>query len=617
MRMETSEAAPAEMERPLPRSVLFVSGVESAPVRYRVTNLLEQLSLLRVPATARHYHDEEAISLVAGHEVVIFQRVPWDGYVERLIARARSAGALPVFGIDDLLFDPSRLPPLVSAVDRPEAEAWRHAVQSFRRVFDACDAFLGTTETLARAAAELGKTAFVHRNSLSRELIELSEAARRRKQESRGFCIGYFSGTRTHARDFVQVAGALSKVMSARPEARLLLVGPLQVPRELEGFRARIERLPVVPWRKLPELLARADVNLAPLELDERFCHAKSELKWFEAAAAGVTTIASPTEPFQLAIRDGETGFLARSPQQWEERIIQLIDEPALRQRVAEASRREALSNHGPEASARSLEAALRRMNALRPQLGLGEVGRVSPVEIAALKAAGLGIGKAAIEPADAIAGPDQLATRLQTPPLNGALAARQIFRSVPGRLYRIDVMVSSFRRINNHQIELRLVDARTQARLAHATADASDACDNAWFAFEFEPVEITGERELELTVEATLAPPGQGLSLWYEPSPEGKGSCGDLGPLDLAYRTWLRPAGWRAAPRATSDEQETQALELRLKRAEEQSAAVRVELLAVRQRLLELDDAVRLLSRLRGTLIFRIARRIYRFLRS
>ena len=61
--------------------------------------------------------------------------------------------------------------------------------------------------------------------------------------------------------------------------------------------------------------LANVDLNIAPLQ-DNVFTNCKSELKYFEAAAAGTVTIASPTYAFRNSIVDGVNGFFA-SPIDW------------------------------------------------------------------------------------------------------------------------------------------------------------------------------------------------------------------------------------------------------------------------------------------------------------
>ncbi len=597
----------------LPRSVLILAGIENGPYRYRVVNLAEELRLLGIPATVLHHHDEQALQAAADHELVIFQRVPFDDYVGRLVSRARNAGALAIFGIDDLLFEPAHPPPFLAGLDRGETENWLHMVRAYRQLFDMCDAFLGSTQVLAQAATELGKPSFVHRNALSQELIDRSRAAAAGVKRSEQVRLGYFSGTRTHARDFAVLSPVLARVLLARPQARLQLVGALTLPRELERFNGRIERAPVVPWRALPALLAQADINLAPLELDERFCHAKSELKWFEAAVAGVPTVATPTEPFKLAIRDGENGFLARTEEQWERALLALVDDPGMRTRVANAALADALTHYGPAASVRRLEPTLRSLNGLRPQRDLRGGPRISSMDVAGLKASGMGIGQAAIEPFSAIAGPDQLAVREASVGIQGARTASQAFDCPAGLLYRIDLLVGTHRRLNAHDIHLRLIETRTQKQLAHASADAANACDNAWMQFEFGPVALAVDTGLTFLVEAPAALHTEGLAVWLEPSLSGRGRAADRDKLDLTFRTFLHPPGWAPAQPARDPKHP---LEERVERLENQLAAARFEIVALQRQVEAVARAKLGMNGLRGTLPYKAARKIYRMIK-
>ena len=110
----------------------------------------------------------------------------------------------------------------------------------------------------------------------------------------------------------------------------------------------RIEWRPLQPLRDLPREMARFDINLAPLEVGNPDCEAKSELKFFEAALANVPTIASPTGPFQRAIRHGETGLLATTGDDWYTYLTKLVEDPALRNRLAHDAYHAALAAFGP-----------------------------------------------------------------------------------------------------------------------------------------------------------------------------------------------------------------------------------------------------------------------------
>jgi hypothetical protein len=105
--------------------------------------------------------------------------------------------------------------------------------------------------------------------------------------------------------------------------------------------------------------VAQIDINLAPLELDNPFCQAKSEIKYTEAALVGVPTVASPTEAFVHAIHDGEDGFLAATADEWRQALTRLIEQPALRGQVGEAARRAVYAAYLPEPAAAALVATL------------------------------------------------------------------------------------------------------------------------------------------------------------------------------------------------------------------------------------------------------------------
>jgi hypothetical protein len=164
--------------------------------------------------------------------------------------------------------------------------------------------------------------------------------------------IGYAAGSRTHQRDLALAVPALVQVLSENPSARLVLFRravELEEFPELKRLEDQIEWRELVPVENLPLEYARFDINLAPVEVGNRFCEAKSELKFFEAALVGVPTIASPTQPFVDAIRHGETGFLANSNHEWHESLDRLIRDRELRERTAAKAYRDVLWFYGPE----------------------------------------------------------------------------------------------------------------------------------------------------------------------------------------------------------------------------------------------------------------------------
>jgi SAM-dependent methyltransferase len=90
---------------------------------------------------------------------------------------------------------------------------------------------------------------------------------------------------------------------------------------------------PYCPFERYEEILHGSDIALLPLS-PTRFNGMKSDLKFVECAGHGVVALASPTV-YERTIRDGELGFLFRSPEEFEERLRRLIEDRELRQRIA------------------------------------------------------------------------------------------------------------------------------------------------------------------------------------------------------------------------------------------------------------------------------------------
>lgn len=134
--------------------------------------------------------------------------------------------------------------------------------------------------------------------------------------------------------------------------AALTIVGHLDLTGfpELTPHAPRIERRPLVPHHELGAEYARFDINLAPLEADNPFCQAKSELKYFEAALVHVPTVAAATAPYAAAIQSGINGYIARDEAEWRDHHLTLIDDKDTRERLGCEAYWHAMVRFGPEA---------------------------------------------------------------------------------------------------------------------------------------------------------------------------------------------------------------------------------------------------------------------------
>jgi len=89
---------------------------------------------------------------------------------------------------------------------------------------------------------------------------------------------------------------------------------------------------------KRGEHLGTADIGLAPLP-DNPFTRGKCSFKVLEYGAAGLPVVASPVGTNAEHIVEGVTGLLAGSPAQWEAHLVRLIEDAALREKMARAGR--------------------------------------------------------------------------------------------------------------------------------------------------------------------------------------------------------------------------------------------------------------------------------------
>jgi glycosyltransferase involved in cell wall biosynthesis len=101
-----------------------------------------------------------------------------------------------------------------------------------------------------------------------------------------------------------------------------------------------------VPWRELPTLLWNADINLAPLERNNRFTECKSEVKYLEAGLLGIPTVASNIGGFKNAIQSGRNGILCTTDEEWLQALEQLIGHADLREQIGRCAREDILSHH-------------------------------------------------------------------------------------------------------------------------------------------------------------------------------------------------------------------------------------------------------------------------------
>ena len=341
------------------KAVLFLSGTPGDPMRYRCHHQAEALGLTGVTSDVSEASKIGLGDVLDRYGTFVLHRVPYGPDIAWFIREAHVRGKQVIFDTDDLVFDPD-IDRHVAALEEME-EMWRsvysEGVARYRSTLQECDAVIVTTEPLRAFAEELHPNVFVVPNVVSSEMIELADAAlgghKTNADGPQQTTIAYFSGTKTHNRDFAEAADAVLDALERAPETRLLIVGLLELDDRFRPLTHRITQLPIQPWRRLPELLAGTEVNLAPLESHNPFTESKSCIKYLEAGLLGVPTIASARSDFKRVIRDGQNGLLVHNKDDWDAAIGQLLGAPEERRKLGGAARSDVLDRHTTFAAAR------------------------------------------------------------------------------------------------------------------------------------------------------------------------------------------------------------------------------------------------------------------------
>jgi len=145
--------------------------------------------------------------------------------------------------------------------------------------------------------------------------------------------IGWAGGS-GHSKDLEIVYKPLIKILDKYPNVRVTFMhGPADYNLNHERFENFHNS-----WSNIleyPNSLGGLgfDIGIAPLH-DSEFNRAKSNLRYLEYSAFSIPTVASNCEPFKKTILDGENGFIARTSQDWVDKLSALIENPELRVRM-------------------------------------------------------------------------------------------------------------------------------------------------------------------------------------------------------------------------------------------------------------------------------------------
>jgi glycosyltransferase involved in cell wall biosynthesis len=357
------------------RVAYYYERANDSTFRYRAYNMVQALTADEDGEIGASYFFRDDL----GHidriadlaDVLVICRSCYEYAIGQLLARFRARGKPVYFDIDDFVFnsDYTHLIMNTLAVETNEVREWREWPHWFQYIaglgatLRACDGGITTNDFLAARMQEFsGKPVRIVPNFMNREQLALSDRVYEEKRERQfsgdgPIVVGYFSGSPSHNLDFAIIESALVDLLEADERVRLMMVGYIQPGPNLARFADRILRQPFHDFVNLQRLVGSVEFNLMPLQ-SNAFTDSKSELKYFEAAAVGTVSVASPSHTYAGCIRDGHNGFIARA-HEWSRRLSEVISRLTDYPAIATAAREDAVNRYGWKTQRAVIEAAL------------------------------------------------------------------------------------------------------------------------------------------------------------------------------------------------------------------------------------------------------------------
>jgi len=347
-------------------SVLFLTRypVEGASSRYRVYQYLPHLEKLGVRCDAQSFMDTTLYDLsftsgavtlkvvktiaAAARRLMVLQH--WRKYdiifmqrellpfgpplIERYL---RSKGCCLVFDYDDALFikKASRYNPIATMLRSPN---------KVRQIMKNVDCVVAGNSWLRDVAEEEGARAVTIEVAEDTDRIPMHPG----HTNARPLTIGWL-GSPSTVKYLNLIAPVLERIARTFPRVRFELVGGGAF--EMKG----------VDWQHTTwsldgeiEALQRFDIGLMPLP-SEDWAKGKSGGKARTYMAAGVVPVCTDVGYNRELIRHGETGFLCTDEKSWFEALSHLIEDPTLRQRIADGGRADVQARFSPAQQAARL----------------------------------------------------------------------------------------------------------------------------------------------------------------------------------------------------------------------------------------------------------------------
>lgn len=293
------------------------------------------------------HSDKDFIKKIHWADVIIMEMV----FPYQTTKEIKKLGKKVIFECDDLLHNVHK-----SHYNYSDYKGWRKFKMWWEtyRFLRICDGFISTNKVLNRAYGWMAKKSLIFPNysDLSHWLKEPKKNLDPKKIRL------LWAGSTSHVGDLNWARPILRAILNKYPQVQFVYIGMGGATtkdlytqfiygedffEELDSHR-RESILPVHPevWPYILSSL-QADIAIAPLEKNY-FNSAKSQCKYLEYGLNGIPAVYSKW--FYTDVKDGETGFLADSKDEWIEKLSWLIEDGILRETIGKNAREDVINNH-------------------------------------------------------------------------------------------------------------------------------------------------------------------------------------------------------------------------------------------------------------------------------
>lgn len=294
-----------ERQMILNKKMFFTSGDSSGCSHYRT----------ELPAKFLGYESSQGFPTgdpkLEDSDIIFIQRASHE-YFLKWIPYIQSKGKKVIFDIDDNLW---KIP-----VTNPASHAFSSRnLKLIKSIMQLCNGITVSTQPLKDFFLDNRFNTNIH---VIPNMINNVFENPPKKEKVR---IGWI-GTSTHAGDFSKDLIFALRELKKRNDCELVFMGynPLKDNSEFHKFISPEKYLEYV------NLLA-LDIGLCVTE-DNDFNRCKSNIKYLEYSACGVTTIANSVYPYANTIKHGDTGLILDDESLWIEYIVDLINRKDLRE---------------------------------------------------------------------------------------------------------------------------------------------------------------------------------------------------------------------------------------------------------------------------------------------